>query len=45
MLDIEPCFMNIDKSTNYELRVEHLEKEKISALQISSPSKLEILNI
>ena len=38
MLDIEPCFMNIDKSTNYELNVEHLKKEDINALQISSPS-------
>jgi aspartate/methionine/tyrosine aminotransferase len=38
MFDIEPVFMNIDKSTNYELTVEHLKKEKIDALQISSPS-------
>ena len=38
MLDIEPCFMDIDKSTNYELNVEHLKKENINALQISSPS-------
>jgi len=38
MLDINPCFMNINKSTNYELTVEHLEKENIHALQISSPS-------
>ena len=38
MLDINPCFMNIDKSTNYELTVNHLEKEDIQALQISSPS-------
>jgi len=38
MLDINPCFMNIDKSTNYELTVNHLEKQDIQALQISSPS-------
>ncbi|WP_122893141.1 aminotransferase class I/II-fold pyridoxal phosphate-dependent enzyme [Arcobacter peruensis] len=38
MLDINPCFMNIDKSSNYELTVEHLKKENIQALQISSPS-------
>lgn len=38
MLDIEPIFMNIDKSTNYQLTTKHLKKEKIDALQISSPS-------
>ncbi|KAB7882986.1 aminotransferase class I/II-fold pyridoxal phosphate-dependent enzyme [Poseidonibacter ostreae] len=38
MLDINPSFMNIDKSTNYELTTKHLEKEDIQALQISSPS-------
>ncbi len=38
MLDINPCFMDIDKSTNYELTVNHLKKEDIQALQISSPS-------
>lgn len=38
MLDINPTFMNIDKSTNYELTIKHLEKVSIQALQISSPS-------
>ncbi|QKF81607.1 pyridoxal phosphate-dependent aminotransferase [Halarcobacter ebronensis] len=38
MLDIEPVFMNIDKSCNYELNVNHLKANKIDALQISSPS-------
>jgi len=38
MLDINPYFMDIDKSTNYELTVNHLEKADIQALQISSPS-------
>lgn len=38
MLGFEPCFMDVDKSTNYELRLEHLQKHKIKALQISSPS-------
>ena len=38
MLDINPTFMNIDKSTNYELTIKHLEKVNIQALQISSPS-------
>jgi aspartate/methionine/tyrosine aminotransferase len=38
MLDINPLFMNIDKSTNYQLNVEHLKGKDIKALQISSPS-------
>lgn len=38
MLDINPIFMNISKETNYQLTVEHLKKEKLDALQISSPS-------
>ncbi len=38
MLDIDPVFMNIDKSCNYQLNIEHLKKNKIDALQISSPS-------
>ena len=37
MLDIEPVFMNIDKSCDYELKVEHLEENSLDALQISSP--------
>jgi len=37
MLDINPCFMNIDKSTNYELTKSHLLGQDINALQISSP--------
>lgn len=37
MLDINPCFMDIDKSTNYELTPKHLEGNDIQALQISSP--------
>jgi len=38
MFDIEPVFMDIDKSTNYQLTVENLKNEKLDALQISSPS-------
>jgi aspartate/methionine/tyrosine aminotransferase len=38
MLDIDPVFMNIDKYCNYQLNIEHLKKNKIDALQISSPS-------
>lgn len=38
MLDIEPIFMNINKDCDYELKVEHLKKHKLDALQISSPS-------
>lgn len=38
MLDIDPLFMNIDKSCDYQLNVEHLKKNKMDALQISSPS-------
>lgn len=38
MLDIDPVFMNIDKSCNYQLNIAHLKKENIDALQISSPS-------
>jgi aspartate/methionine/tyrosine aminotransferase len=38
MLDIDPVFMNIDKSCKYQLNIEHLKKQKIDALQISSPS-------
>lgn len=38
MLDIDPVFMNIDKSCDYQLNIEHLKNQKIDALQISSPS-------
>ncbi|WP_320033563.1 aminotransferase class I/II-fold pyridoxal phosphate-dependent enzyme [Halarcobacter sp.] len=38
MLDIDPVFMNIDKTCGYQLNVEHLKRNKIDALQISSPS-------
>ncbi len=38
MFDIDPVFMNIDKSCKYQLNIEHLRKENIDALQISSPS-------
>ncbi len=38
MLDINPLFMNVDKSTNYELTPAHLKEKKIKALQISSPA-------
>lgn len=38
MLDIEPVFMNIDKSCDYQLNVKHLEANSMKALQISSPS-------
>ena len=37
MLDVNPIFMNIDKSTNYQLTVNHLKDRNIDALQISSP--------
>ncbi len=38
MFDIEPVFMNIDKTTNYQLTTNHLKNVQIDALQISSPS-------
>ena len=38
MFDIEPVFMNIDKSCDYQLNINHLKNNKIDALQISSPS-------
>lgn len=38
MLDIIPEFMDIDKSTNYELTPAHLKGKNIQALQISSPA-------
>ncbi len=38
MLDINPIFMNIDKSCNYELNINHLKDKNIQALQISSPA-------
>ena len=39
MLDIEPVFIPIDKSTNYQLTVDKLKEYKdIKAVQISSPS-------
>ncbi|MCP4970502.1 MAG: aminotransferase class I/II-fold pyridoxal phosphate-dependent enzyme [Arcobacter sp.] len=38
MLDIDPVFMNIDKKCDYQLNIKHLQKEKLDALQISSPS-------
>lgn len=37
MLDINPYFINIDKSTNYELTVDKIRHKDINALQISSP--------
>lgn len=38
MLDIDPVFMQIDKSCEYQLKPEHLENKEIDAVQISSPS-------
>lgn len=38
MFDIDPIFINIGKSSSYQLRIEHLKKNKIHALQISSPA-------
>lgn len=38
MLDINPHFMNVDSSTNYELTPTHLKGQNIQALQISSPA-------
>lgn len=38
MMDINPVFMDIDKSTNYQLTVDHLKDQDIQALQISSPA-------
>ena len=38
MFDIEPIFMDIDKNCDYQLNISHLKKNKIDALQISSPS-------
>lgn len=38
MLDINPVFMDIDKSCNYQLNVNHLKNKSMDALQISSPS-------
>ncbi len=39
ILDIEPVLIPVDKSTNYQLTVEHLKQyENIKALQISSPN-------
>lgn len=38
MLDINPVFMNVDKTTNYQLKVEHLKDQSLDALQISSPA-------
>ncbi|RUM29124.1 MAG: pyridoxal phosphate-dependent aminotransferase [Aquifex sp.] len=37
ILDIEPVFVNVDKSTNYEVRKEMIEEIKAKALHISSP--------
>ncbi len=37
MLDINPYFMDIDKTSDYEFTVEHLKNQNIQALQISSP--------
>ncbi|HIP42967.1 MAG TPA: pyridoxal phosphate-dependent aminotransferase [Aquifex aeolicus] len=37
ILDIEPVFVNVDKSTNYEIRKEMIEEIKAKALHISSP--------
>lgn len=38
MFDLDPVFMDIDKSTDYQLNTEHLKSNNIDALQISSPS-------
>lgn len=38
MFDIEPIFMDIDKSCDYQLNVNHIKEQEIDALQISSPS-------
>jgi len=38
LLDLNPVFMDISKKTNYQLTVNHLKKNSLSALQISSPS-------
>lgn len=38
MFNIEPIFMNIDKTCKYQLNKSHLKNQKIDALQISSPS-------
>ncbi len=38
MFDLNPVFMNIDKSCNYQLNIKHLKEVEIDALQISSPS-------
>ncbi len=38
MMDIEPLFMPIDKRDDFELHVEDLVKNRLDALQISSPS-------
>ncbi|HIQ48296.1 MAG TPA: aminotransferase class I/II-fold pyridoxal phosphate-dependent enzyme [Aquifex aeolicus] len=37
ILDIEPVFVNVDKSTNYEVRKEMIEEIEAKALHISSP--------
>ena len=37
LLDIEPVFVNVDKSTNYEIRVEMLKDIEFKAVHISSP--------
>jgi aspartate/methionine/tyrosine aminotransferase len=38
LLNIKPEFMDIDKSTNYQLTPSHLKGKDIQALQISSPA-------
>lgn len=39
LLNIEPVFLNVDKSTEYEITVEQLKKHPdLKALQISSPA-------
>ncbi len=38
LLDINPCFMPIGKSDDFELHIKDLKAHKLDALQISSPS-------
>lgn len=38
MLDINPLFINVDASTNYELTPSSLKEKNLQALQISSPA-------
>ena len=38
LLNIEPVFINVDASTNYQITPEHLEGLEVKAVHISSPS-------